>query len=205
MALPSDSSHPLNISSCKKSQKKTRKPSPFSKNTTERTIHPSIQQQRSYCTHPCFNFERRQYYCVRCNNWNNAAAASTLNRKTTRTKNMAAAIRRWGGRKKKRNNFWCVCVWKCRVCPGNNSCLLLLCVLRLTTWQHRDPVWVIMTCHRWFPAEVVHRPTSGAFPLLNCRPPPCRHQTTTTTISRHPFPGIHSSGAKVLNSTNNNR
>jgi hypothetical protein len=42
VALPSDSSHPLNISSCKKSQKKTRKPSPFSKNTTERAaIHPS--------------------------------------------------------------------------------------------------------------------------------------------------------------------
>ncbi len=109
---------------------------------------------------------------------------------------------------KKRNNFWCVCVCVCeRECPGNNSCLLLLlcvCVPRLTTW-HRDPVWVIMTCHRWFPAEVVHRPTSGAFPLLNCRPS-CPHKTTTTTtISRHPFPGIHSSGAKVLNSTNNNR
>jgi hypothetical protein len=120
---------------------------------------------------------------------------------------MAAAIRRWGGRKKKKKITFGVCVWKCRVCPGNNSCLLLLCVLRLTTWQHRDPVWVIMTCHRWFPAEVVHRPTSGAFPLLNCRPPPCPQQTTTTTttISRHPFPGINSSGAKVLNSTNNNR
>jgi len=129
-----------------------------------------------------------------------------LNRKTTRTKNMTAAIRRWGGRKKKGNNFWCVCVCE-RECPGNNSCLLLLlcvCVPRLTTW-HRDPVWVIMTCHRWFPAEVVHRPTSGAFPLINCRPT-CPHKTTTTTtISRHPFPGIHSSGAKVLNSTNNNR
>lgn len=190
-----------------KSQKKTRKPSPFSKNTTERAaiVHPS-SSSGSYIAHILVLTLRGASIIASAATTGTTQQLPALStEKQTRTKNMAAAIRRWGGRKKKRNNFWCVCVWKCRVCPGNNSCLLLLCVLRLTTWQHRDPVWVIMTCHRWFPAEVVHRPTSGAFPLLNCRPPPCPHQTTTTTISRHPFPEIHSLGAKVLNSTNNNR